>query len=472
MKYPASKSVLQSSIIFERGMKMKQAELASSTNSAPDQKTIRKVVISGAIGNFIEWYDLAIYSYAAIGISMVLFSEAGEFALLYSLLAFGFTYLLRPISGVIMGAIGDRIGRKKLLVLTISMMAIGTLCIGLIPSYAAIGIGAPILLMACRAVQGISAGGEFVGAAAYVYEFSNRKNKVFLMGLIQLGTCLCYPAAAFAAYGLGIWLGGDAFNEWGWRLLFISAAPLGLIALFIRSGLDESPVFKKLQENGEISASPLKDSLKYDPKRLILTSLYVLGYNAAAVMVLLYMPIYLVNVSGFAPTEANLTMGITGLIFGLSVPVFAWIVGRNPDNIPAFRIASCAVFAVFVVFAYWLFTVPGGMIFGIVILGLIVGFHYALAPFTVVDVFPAAHRFTSGAIAYNVPVAIGGALFPVLFTSLSKMGALTPPIFVALVNVVACICAIGLARITKERDSTTYVPSTSYNSLSKEMSKL
>ncbi|QGS68345.1 MFS transporter [Oceanobacillus sp. 143] len=126
-------------------MKMEQAELASLTTTTPDQKTIRKVVISGAIGNFIEWYDLAIYSYAAIGIAMVLFSEAGDLAIIYSLLAFGFTYLLRPISGVIMGAIGDRIGRKKLLVLTIAMMATGTLCIGLIPSYAAIGIGAPII---------------------------------------------------------------------------------------------------------------------------------------------------------------------------------------------------------------------------------------------------------------------------------------------------------------------------------------
>ncbi|QGS68346.1 hypothetical protein CV093_06360 [Oceanobacillus sp. 143] len=108
------------------------------------------------------------------------------------------------------------------------------------------------------------------------------------------------------------------------------------------------------------------------------------------------MPIYLVNVSGFASTQASLTMGVTGLIFGVSVPIFAWIIGRNPDYIPAFRIASCAVFAAFVVFAYWLFTVPGGMIFGIVLLGLIVGFHYAIAPFTVVDVFPAALRFTSG----------------------------------------------------------------------------
>ena len=432
---------------------MEQVKLVSPTSTAPDRKTVRKVVLSSAIGNFIEWYDLAIYSYAAIGISFILFSEAGEFALIYSLLAFGFTYLLRPISGVIMGAIGDRIGRKKLLVLTISMMAIGTLCIGLIPSYAAIGIGAPILLMACRAVQGISAGGEFVGAAAYVYEYSNRNNKVFLMGLIQLGTCLCYPAAAFAAYGLGVWLGDEAFNEWGWRLLFISAAPLGLIALFIRSGLDESPVFKKLQKNGEISASPIKDSLKNNPKRLIYTAIYVLGYNAAAMMVLLYMPIYLVDVRGFASTQANLTMGITGLIFGLSVPVFARIVGRNPDNIPAFRVASCAVFAAFVVFAYWLFTIPGGMAFGVVLLGLIVGFHYAIAPFTVVDVFPAALRFTSGALAYNVPAAIGGALFPVLFSSISNFGALVPPIFVALINIVACISAIKLAGITKADES-------------------
>lgn len=428
---------------------MSQVEMSSSP-TIDERKKLRKVVISAAIGNFIEWYDLAIYSYAAIGIAMVLFSNSsGDLAIIYSLAALGFTYLLRPISGVIMGVIGDKVGRKRLLILTISMMAIGTLIIGLIPSYAAIGIGAPILLMACRAVQGISAGGEFVGAATYVYEFSNSKNKVFTMGLIQLGTSLCYPAAAFFAFGLGVWLGDEAFLSWGWRLLFITAAPLGLIALFIRFGLEESPQFKKILEKGEVVKSPLKESLTHDPKRLIYTAIYVIGYSSAGAMVLFYMPIYLGNVYGLTPTEASLKMGFTGLIFGLSIPVIAWFIGRRPSVMPILRIVSCVVFAIFVVFAYWLLSKPELTILGMVLLGLILGFHYAIAPFTVVDIFPTSIRYTSGSIAYNIPIAIAGASFPMLFSTLAPVGDLAAPVFVALVNVVSAISAVGLAKIQK-----------------------
>ncbi|MDV8071504.1 MFS transporter, partial [Rhodococcus sp. IEGM 1366] len=204
--------------------------------------TLRRVVISGAIGNFVEWYDLAIYAYATVAISKAFFPAGdSQFAIIATFFMFAVTYAVRPISGIFMGTLGDRLGRKKLLVFSILLMAAGTTTIGLIPDYATIGILAPILLFVCRAAQGVAAGGEFVGAATYVYEYAPPRRRGLLLGLIQMGTGLCYPAAAAVAFLLAQWFGDEAFIDGVWRVMFLLSAPLALVAVFIRMRLAESP---------------------------------------------------------------------------------------------------------------------------------------------------------------------------------------------------------------------------------------
>lgn len=432
---------------------------------AVSRPALRRVVISGALGNFIEWYDLAVYAYAAVGISTVLFpKEAGGLAVIETFVVFAITYLLRPVSGIVMGVIGDRLGRKQLLVLTIAMMAAATVCIGVIPTYATIGIGAPLLLLACRAVQGIAAGGEFIGASTYAYEHAPPHRRGLIVGCIQLGTAMCYPAAAFFSFALASWLGNEAFTTWGWRVLFLAAAPLGLIALYIRNKLAESPEFIALRETDGVSANPLKESLTLDPWRLGFAALFLCGYTVGAMTLLFYMPVYLVTVVQVTTKEASLLMGYTTLMFAVSIPLFGWIVDRTTRS--AVRLASCVAYLLLVVPAFWLVGRPGGgtLVVGLLALALLQGFHYAVGPLIAIDVFPPRVRYTSGTIAYNIPVAVAAAVVPPVASYLvAQSGSpLAPAFFAATVTLLAIVGAVGLtARERTGNPAASHVATTS-----------
>lgn len=422
-----------------------------STAPLSEKSTLRRVVISGALGNFIEWYDMAVYAYAAVGISAMLFPDSGM-PVVETFAVFAIAYLLRPISGVFMGTLGDRVGRKKLLVLTIVMMASATFLIGAIPNYATIGIGAPLLLLACRSVQGIAAGGEFVGASTYVYEHAPKERRAFLVGLLQLGTGLCYPAAAFFAFGLAHWIGDEAFVSWGWRILFVAAAPLGLIALYIRTKLQESPEFAELRESGKVAQKPFQESLRADPRRLLFAALFICGYAASSQGLLFFMPIYLVNVVELTPTQASLIMGFTTLAFAVAIPVFGWTVDRVSRNTA--RISSCVIYLVLIVPMYVLIGLDGtvALVLGLLGLALLQAFHYAIAPLTSIDVFPARLRYTSGTIAYNIPIAVMAAAIPPTGSYLVEAtgNPLAPAFVVAAVTLVGVIGGIGLRRRERE----------------------
>lgn len=420
----------------------------NDTVDAPPESqsaTLRKVVVSGALGNFIEWYDLAVYAYAAIGISAMLFPDSGM-PIVETFAVFAIAYLLRPISGVIIGTLGDRLGRKKLLVVTIVMMASATFLIGAIPNYATIGIGAPLLLLACRAVQGIAAGGEFVGASTYVYEHAPEGRRAFMVGLLQLGTGLCYPASAFFAFGLATWIGDEAFVSWGWRILFVAAAPLGLIAFYIRSKLQESPEFAELRESGKVAEKPFQESVRADPRRLVFTALFICGYAASSQGLLFFMPIYLVSVEDLTPTQASLIMGFTTLAFAVAIPAFGWLVDQISRNTA--RITSCVVYLVLIVPMYVLIGLPGQtvLVLGLLGLALLQAFHYAIAPLTAIDVFPARLRYTSGTIAYNIPIAVMAASIPPTGSYLVERTGdpLAPAYIVAAVTLVGVVGALGL----------------------------
>jgi MHS family proline/betaine transporter-like MFS transporter len=412
------------------------------------RQSIRKVVVSAGVGNFIEWYDLAIYAYAAAGISHSLFPSDGDagLAVVMTMAVFSVTYVLRPIAGVIMGTIGDRVGRKKLLVLTITLMAIATLGIGVIPDYAVIGVVAPILLVVCRAAQGISAGGEFIGAATYVYENAPPGKKGATLSLIQLGTGLSYPFAAFTGFVLANSLGDEAFLNWGWRIPFLLAAPLGLVAWFIRRRLDESPEFLAIRKAGLTAKRPLAEAFRDNPLRLVLAVVFIMGFSTGAVTILFYLPSYLSVVAGYDPQTAALAMGCTTLLFALSIPAWGPIVDRIGHG--RARLIVSATMVVVIIPAFWLI-LQGSPVLLAVGLGTLAvgqGLYYAVAPLTAVELFPAKHRYTSGTIAYNVPIATLFATFPALAASMviSLESPIAPAFLAAAGFGIGVIGAIGL----------------------------
>lgn len=204
--------------------------------------TLKKVICAAAVGNFVEWFDFAVYGFLATAIAQQFFpSGDATTGLLKTFAVFAVAFAFRPLGGIVFGMLGDRIGRKKVLAMTILLMAGATTLIGLLPTYAAIGIAAPILLTLIRCAQGFSAGGEYAGACAYLMEHAPRTQRAWYGSFIPVSTFSAFACAAVMAYALDASLSPEAMANWGWRVPFLIAAPLGLVGLYLRWRLDETP---------------------------------------------------------------------------------------------------------------------------------------------------------------------------------------------------------------------------------------
>ncbi|MFI3131128.1 MFS transporter, partial [Mammaliicoccus sciuri] len=211
-----------------------------------DMKQTKKSVYATGIGNAMEWFDFGLYSYLAIIISKNFFTsvENDELKLVFTFATFAIAFLMRPLGGIIFGRIGDKLGRKTVLTTTIVLMAASTLLIGLLPTYDQIGIWAPVLLLIARIIQGFSTGGEYAGAMVYIAESSPDNRRSALGSGLEIGTLGGYILASLLASGLFIGLSDAQMQAWGWRIPFILGAPLGLVGLYLRRHLDETPIFE------------------------------------------------------------------------------------------------------------------------------------------------------------------------------------------------------------------------------------
>ncbi|MDV8071356.1 MFS transporter, partial [Rhodococcus sp. IEGM 1366] len=231
-----------------------------------------------------------------------------------------------------------------------------------------------------------------------------------------------------------------------WRVMFLLSAPLALVAVFIRMRLAESPVFKELAANSGLARRPLKEALTANPRRLLSGTLYMIGYFGGAIMLLFFMPTYLTKDLGMAVTDTSLLMAGATLTFALLIPIFGWLT----DILTRFqaRVLSTSLHALISLPAFLLISgnATGAIVFGLILLATLQAFYYAIGPLTVVDIFPARIRFTSGTIVMNVPVAIVPAILPPLAAVATTMTGLSfAPALVAVgLSLVGLIGAIGL----------------------------
>ena len=206
-----------------------------------DPAVTRRSIQGASIGNFMEWYDFGVYGYIATTIAQVFYPgdsvSAVHLIATFSTLAAAF--VVRPVGGFIFGPLGDRIGRKRVLVITIVLMTIGTTGTGLLPGYSAIGVWAPILLVVARVFQGLSTGGEYVGAMTYIVEQAPDRKRGMVVGFLPLGNLAGFVAAGLIVTGLQTWLSNHEMLTWGWRVPLLLSAPLGLVAVLMRMRLDE-----------------------------------------------------------------------------------------------------------------------------------------------------------------------------------------------------------------------------------------
>ncbi len=384
-----------------------------------EETSIRRAIVGASIGNTVEWFDFAVYGYLAVTLGAVYFpSEDPTISLLSSFAVFGVAFVMRPLGGLFFGPLGDRIGRQRTLATVIILMSISTFVIALLPGYATIGIWAPILLVLARLLQGFSAGGEFGGASAFIAEYSPDNRRGFLVSWLEFSTLIGFILGSTSVLMLSSVLSEEALTSWGWRIPFLIAGPLGLIGLYIRLRLDDTPEFRALESAGEVSQSPFKETVTQNWKPILQVAGLVIIQNAGFYIVLTYMQTYITEQLGFSTTSASLSTVLTLLVGMVLIPPLGALsdrVGRKPV-----LMASCVGF---VVLTYPLFLLLNagnlaGAIAAHVALGALLAVYLSTTIAALTELFPTRVRYGGFSIGYNISVAIFGGAAPFLATYL------------------------------------------------------
>ncbi|MFF7139772.1 glycine betaine/L-proline transporter ProP [Streptomyces nodosus] len=386
-----------------------------------DPALVKRAVKAAALGNAMEWFDFGVYSYIAVTLGKVFFPSGSPTAQLLSTFgAFAAAFLVRPLGGMVFGPLGDRLGRQKVLALTMIMMAAGTFAIGLIPSYATIGVGAPALLLAARLVQGFSTGGEYAGASTFIAEYAPDGKRGFLGSWLEFGTLAGYVGGAGLVTLMTTLLPAADLVAWGWRIPFLIAGPMGVIGLYLRLRLEETPAFAaELEKSGaDRPRVPLRETVAGQWRALLLCVGLVLVFNVTDYMLLSYMPSYLTSELKYDETHGLLVvLGV--MVLMMVVQPFAGAltdrVGRRP-----LIAAGCAGFLFLSVPALLLIR-QGGLLaitLGMGALGLLLVCFTAAMPAALPALFPTRVRYGSLSIGFNVSVSLFGGTTPLVVTAL------------------------------------------------------
>jgi len=390
----------------------------------------KRVLAGGGIGQFIEFYDFTLYGLSAVVLSQLFFPGTSALAgLLATFATFGVAFLVRPLGGMFFGALGDKIGRRKVLFITLISIGAATALIGLLPTYATIGAAAPALLVLCRMVQGFSAGGESVGAPAFVFEHAPVDRRGFWLTITLAATALPSVFGGTLILVLSSSMSSEAFMSWGWRVPFLLALPMAFFGLWIRAKTEESDAFKKvLAKESSKEFSPIREAFAENKVRM-LQVIFVMGLTAMGFYFLSGYFVSYVQVTGNLSREHSLMANATAmLLYALLLPVGGLIgdrVGRKP-----MLIAGAAALALLSIPCFMLVT-SGSLTLAIMgqLLFVIPMCIYGGGCYTFfVEIFTTKTRFTSAAISYNVGYAIFGGSAPFVGTFLvSQTGVSAAP---------------------------------------------
>jgi len=408
-----------------------------------DRKSLAKAFAASLTGTALEWYDFAVYSAAAALVFPAVFFPASD-PLTGTLLAFStyaVGYVARPIGGFVFGRLGDIIGRKQLLVITLLLIGVTTFAIGLIPSYASIGVVAPILLVAMRFAQGVAVGGEWGGAVLLSSEYGDPRRRGFWASAAQVGP----PAGNLLANGalafLTLAFSEEQFEDWGWRLAFLLSAVLIGFGLWIRLKLEDTPVFKALQETGNRPEAPIRDVFTQQTRPLIAA---ILSRVAPDVMYALF--------TVFSITYGTLELGmdrsevLIAILIGSACQLgLIPLAGAVSDRINRRLVYGVAAVGGVVWTLIFFLLIDTGS-FPLLVLGVVVGlafhsFMYGPQAAFVTEQFSVPLRSTGSSLAYTIAGVFGGAVAPLIFTYLLDKTDSWTPIFgyIALVGVVTIV---------------------------------
>ncbi len=385
-----------------------------------DKKQTRKVLTASLVGSSIEWFDYFLYgTMAALVFNQIFFvNEDPTVGLMLAYASFALSFFIRPFGGIIFSHIGDRIGRKKTLVITLSMMGFATFAMGLLPTYQAIGVAAPILLITLRLIQGLGIGGEWGGALLLATEYAPPERRGFFGSIPQMGVTIGMMMGTLALYIMTL-LPEAAFLSWGWRVPFILSAFLVVFGLWIRKGIDETPEFKAVQASGEIPKLPIVDTLKYYWREVLI---------AIGAKVVETAPFYIFGTFVVSYATTNLEFSRTATLSAVMIATIITTIlipfmGALSDRVGRKRmyVTGAVAMGLFAFPYFWLLQ-QGSVI--LLIVATIIGLGVIWAPITAVlgtmfsEIFDAKVRYTGVTLGYQIGAALAGGTAPLVATFL------------------------------------------------------
>jgi MHS family proline/betaine transporter-like MFS transporter len=420
---------------------------------AADSRTLRTAVGGAAVGNTVEWFDFAIYGFLATYIADKFFPPGDETAALLSTFAiFAAAFFMRPLGGFFFGPLADRIGRQRVLALVILLMSASTLAIGLVPSYASIGVAAPLLLLVLRCLQGFSAGGEYGSGACFLAEYAPDRHRGFIVSFLVWSVVIGFLLGSLTVTGLEAVLSQSAMDTYGWRIPFLIAGVLGVVGLYIRLKLADTPEFERLREEGEVAESPLREAVTTSWRPILQIIGLVVIHNVGFYLVFTYLPSYFTQTLDFSKIDAFISITVACVVAIVLIPPLGALsdrIGRKP-----LLYTGAIAFAVGV-YPMFLLLNSGS-------LGAAVAAHAVLAAIEAVfvsaslaagaELFATRVRSSGYSIGYNISVAIFGGTAPYVATWLvARTGNQMAPAFYVIAAAVITLATLLTMRETARR---------------------
>jgi metabolite-proton symporter len=422
-----------------------------------DKKIATKALIASLIGSSIEWYDYFLYGTIAALIFSKLYFPSGDpvVGLMLAYTSFALPFFIRPLGGVIFSHIGDKIGRKKTLVMTLSLMGGATVLIGLLPTYEAIGIWAPILLIALRLIQGLGIGGEWGGALLLATEYAPPEKRGFFGSIPQMGVTIGLLLGTLSISFMTL-LPNAQFEAWGWRVPFILSALLVFIGLWIRNGIDETPAFKEAKESGNISKVPLIDTFKYHWKEVLIAVGAKVVETAPFYIFGTFIISYATGTLGFERSSTLNAVTIATLVTTIMIPFMGKLsdkVGRKPLYIGG------TVAMILFAFPYFYLLSLDSVLW--LTVATIIGLGIIWAPITAVlgtmfsEIFSTSVRYTGVTVGYQLGAAIAGGTAPLIATALLSAynNSFVPVALYIIAAAIISLIAVSFTRETRPIDT-------------------